>query len=140
MSNAMMGPVLAQVGLTLFTLLVLYARRIPAMVAAKPTNEMMQDKKAVQSLPAPARFAAENYNHQFEAPVLFYVMCLGAMVAGLASEAALMLAWAYVALRVVHTSIHITYNRVMHRFLVFLTSSIVLIALFGVLAMQYWGA
>lgn len=140
MSNAMIGPILAQVGLTLITLLVLYARRIPAMVAAKPTNETMQDKKSLQALPAPARFAAENYNHQFEAPVLFYVMCISAMVAGLANEASLMLAWAYVALRGLHTAIHITYNRVLHRFMVFLTSSIVLIALFGVLAIQYWGA
>lgn len=135
----MMGPVLAQVGLTLVTLLVLYARRVPAMVAAKPTNEVMQDRQSLQALPAPARFAAENYNHQFEAPVLFYVMCIGAMVAGLVSEAALLLAWTYVGLRVLHTAIHVTYNRVLHRFSVFLVSSIVLIALFVVLAMQYWG-
>lgn len=140
MPNAMMGPVLAQVGLTLVTLLILYARRVPAMVAAKPTNEVMQDKKSLQALPAPARFAAENYNHQFEAPVLFYVICLGAMVAGLASEAALMLAWAYVGLRVLHSIIHITYNRVLHRFSVFVISSIVLIALFVVIVVKYWSA
>lgn len=140
MSTEMMGPVLTQVGLTLFTLLVLYSRRLPAMMAAKPSNEAMQDKKSLQSLPAPARFAAENYNHQFEAPVLFYVMCIGSMVAGLANEAAVMLAWTYVALRVVHTAIHITYNKVMHRFLAFLISSIVLMALFVVVAIQYWSA
>lgn len=140
MSNAMMGPVLAQVGLTLVTLLILYARRVPAMVTAKPTNEVMQDKKSLQALPAPARFAAENYNHQFESPVLFYALCIGAMVAGLASETSLMLAWAYVAARVVHTAIHITYNKVMHRFAVFVVSSFVLIALFFVVAMQYWDA
>ncbi len=140
MSNAMMGPVLAQVGLTLITLLILYARRVPAMVAAKPTNEVMQDKKSLQALPAGARFAAENYNHQFESPVLFYVLCVGAMIAGLTSELSLILAWAYVALRAIHAAIHITYNRVMHRFLVFVISSIVLIALFAVITMQYWSA
>lgn len=138
MSNAMMGPVLAQVGLTLVTLLILYARRVPAMAAAKPTNEVMQDKKSLQALPAPARFAAENYNHQFEAPVLFYVMCLGAMVTGLVNETSLLLAWTYVALRVIHSAIHISYNRVLHRFGVFVVSSVVLIALFAVVAMQYW--
>lgn len=140
MSNVMMGPVLAQVGLTLVTLLVLYARRVPAMAAAKPTNEVMQDKKSLQALPASARFAAENYNHQFEAPVLFYVLCIGAMVAGLVSDVALMLAWTYVGLRVLHSLIHITYNRVLHRFGVFVISSIVLIALFVVVAMRYLGA
>ncbi len=139
MSNALMGPVLAQVGLTLVTLLILYVRRVPAMVAAKPTNEVMQDKKSLQVLPAPARFAAENYNHQFEAPVLFYVLCIGAMIAGLASDMSVALAWVFVGLRVIHTAIHVTYNRVMHRFTVFVISSIVLIALYGVVAMQYWG-
>ncbi len=140
MSNALMGPVLAQVGLTLVTLLILYARRLPAMFAAKPTNEIMQDRRSLQTLPAPARFAAENYNHQFEAPVLFYVLCIGAMVAGIASETSLMLAWIFVGLRILHSAIHVTYNRVMHRFTVFLTSSIILMALFAVVVMDYWGA
>jgi len=140
MSHALMGPVLAQVGLTLVTLLILYSRRLPAMFAAKPTNEIMQDRRSLQSLPASARFAAENYNHQFEAPVLFYVLCIGAMIAGLTSELSVALAWVFVGLRVVHAAIHVTYNRVLHRFTVFLISSIVLIALYVVVAMQFWGA
>ncbi len=140
MSDALMGPVLAQVGLTLVTLLALYATRLPPMFAAKPSNEAMQDPQTRQLLPKTARFAAENYNHQFEAPVLFYAMCIGAMVAGIGSETTLGLAWIYVGLRVVHSIIHITYNRVMHRFTVFSLSSSILIALFVNLAMQYFQA
>lgn len=139
MTNALMGPVLAQVGLTLVTLLVLYATRLPPMFVAKPSNKAMQDPKTRELLPKQARFAAENYNHQFEAPVVFYVLCLGAMVAGIGGEVTLQLAWAYVGLRVLHSLIHITYNRVMHRFAVFSLSSGVLIALFINLAMAYWG-
>jgi len=38
------------------------------------------------------------------------------------------LAWAFVVLRVIHSIIHVTYNNPMHRFLVFLlSSSIVLV-------------
>jgi len=38
------------------------------------------------------------------------------------------LAWAFVSARYVHSFIHITYNRVMHRFSVFIFSSFVLLA------------
>jgi len=37
-------------------------------------------------------------------------------------------AWLYVALRVVHSVIHLTYNRVMHRLIPFAISNVVLIA------------
>lgn len=129
-NSSFMGPVLAQVGLTILVLFLLYMRRLPAMAAVKPTNEVMQDKASLQKLPMSARFAAENYNHQFEAPVLFYVLCLGAMITGLGNELSVQLAWGYVVLRALHSVIHCTYNRVMHRFAVFALSNLVLIALF----------
>ncbi|UTW56682.1 MAPEG family protein [Kordiimonas sp. SCSIO 12610] len=135
----LMGPILAQIGLGIVLLFILYARRIPAMAKAKPTNEQMQDKAATSSLPAPARYAAENYNHQFEAPVLFYALCIGAMVSGLASELSVTFAWAYVGLRIVHSIIHITYNKVMHRFGVFMLSNIALIGLFITILLNYLG-
>ncbi len=137
MEHALLGPLLAQVGLTLITLLVLYANRLPPMMAAKPSNDVMQDPKSLERLPKTARFAAQNYNHQFESPVLFYVLCLGAMLAGLGTETTLLIAWAYVGLRVLHAIIHITYNRVIHRFIAFSCSSLALIALFIDIALQY---
>lgn len=138
MTKALMGPLLGQVAVTLLVFVLLYVRRLPAMAAAKPTNEEMQDKNNLQKLPAPARFAAENYNHQFEAPVLFYALCLGAMVAGLADALIVQFAWAYVGLRALHALIHVTYNNVMHRFMVFLLSMLILIGMFAQLALKYW--
>ncbi len=130
MNTALIAPVLAQVGLSLVTLLVLYLYRIPALAVAKPSNEILQDPRSLDKLPKQARFAGQNYNHQFEAPVLFYVLCGVAIVAGLGNETTQMLAWAYVGLRVLHSIVHVTYNKVMHRFAVFSLSSLVLIWLF----------
>lgn len=130
MNSALIAPVLAQVGLTLVTLLVLYLYRIPALAIAKPSNDVLQDPRSLDKLPKHARFAGQNYNHQFEAPVLFYVLCGTAMVADLGDETTLLIAWAYVGLRIVHAIVHITYNRVMHRFAVFSLSSFALIWLF----------
>lgn len=140
MTTALMGPLLAQVGLTLLVFSLLYVRRLPAMAVQKPTPEELQDKSSLAKLPAPARFAAENYNHQFEMPVLFYVLCIASMLIGIADNWSLIYAWLFVALRAVHAVIHCTYNNVIHRFVVFLLSSIALIALFIHTAHKYWGA
>lgn len=138
MENSLIGPVLGQVILTFVAWLVLYVRRLKIMAAAKPTNEQMQDKSALAQLPNPAKFAAENYNHQFEMPVLFYVICFAAMTVGASSALMVYLAWGYVALRVIHHLIHVNYNNVIHRFLVFSVSSIVLIIMLANVAVTYW--
>lgn len=138
MGYTLLGPVLAQVGLSLLMWVVMYVRRLPALLAADPSDDELQDKATLLKLPAPARFAAENYNHQFEMPVLFYVLCLAATFMKLGGEALVLCAWTYVALRVVHSIIHVTYNKVKHRFAVFALSGIVLIIMFVIVASAYW--
>ena len=135
---AMAGPILAQVGLTFVVFVLLMMRRLPAMAAAKPSRAQMQDKANLAHLPAAARFAAENYNHQFEMPVLFYVLSLLALITGFGGEFSLALAWIYVALRVIHSVIHCIYNNVMQRFLVFAFSAIVLIIMLIMMALDFW--
>ncbi len=71
-----------------------------------------------------------------EVPILFYVVCLMAFAAGLATPAMLMLAWGYVALRLCHTLIHLTYNNVVHRVIPFAASNFVLIAMWIVFFTQ----
>jgi len=43
------------------------------------------------------------------------------------------LAWAYVALRLLHSFIHVGYNKVMHRFNVFALSALVLLVMWVLL-------
>ena len=64
-----------------------------------------------------------------ELPVLFYVVCLVFYVTAGASSLAIALAWAYVVLRILHSMVHLTYNRVIHRLAVFALSNGVLVAL-----------
>ncbi len=63
--------------------------------------------------------AADNYNHLFELPVLFYTLCALAVGAQHIPAWLPMAAWAFVALRVLHSIIQCTYNKVMHRFYAF---------------------
>jgi hypothetical protein len=87
--------------------------------------------RVFQGSPEP-EFAAKPARHfinLFEAPTLFYVACLTAMVAGVTGGVALGLAWGYVAMRYLHTFIHLGPNRVRHRMRAYFASWLLLMAL-----------
>ena len=70
-----------------------------------------------------------NYANLLEMPVLFYL--LGALVVALEINHPMLTngAWLYVALRFVHSGIHITYNNSIHRLVVFVLSVLCLLAM-----------
>ena len=70
-----------------------------------------------------------NYMNLLEMPMLFYVICVVLYVTGGASHLAVLVAWAYVALRVVHSLIHLSYNHVLHRLAAFTLSNTALVSL-----------
>ena len=77
-----------------------------------------------------------NYMNLLELPLLFYVVCLLLVVTAGASDLAVALAWAYVALRVVHSLVQVLANHIQTRFALFFVSSLVLLALVVRAAMQ----
>jgi len=109
----------------------LYATRLPAMIKLKIKYDPRQPNSLFNdAIPPQARWKADNYNHLMEQPTLFYAVALTIAVAGgAASSIDVALAWAYVALRVVHSLIQATVNVVALRFLVFAIGSLVLLAL-----------
>lgn len=80
--------------------------------------------------------AADNFRNLFEMPVLFYVLCICSAITGLADDWLVTGAWAYVALRTMHSFIHTGYNQVMHRFTVYALSSVLLFLLWGLFAFR----
>ena len=110
----------------------MYATRLPAMTAAKldPDELVRQGGKTLdQLLPAQTQWKAHNYNHLHEAPTVFYAVALALALMGQGNGLNATLAWAYVGLRIVHSLVQATINKVMIRFLLFSLSSLVLIAL-----------
>lgn len=71
--------------------------------------------------------AADNYNHLFELPVLFYALVAIALATNHVPAWLAVGAWVFAASRVVHSIIQCTYNTVMHRFAVFIFGFLVLI-------------
>ena len=81
-------------------------------------------------VPGEVSIPNRNYMNLLELPMLFYVVCvLNYITSPTVSMLTLALAWSYVALRALHTVVHLTYNNVMHRLACFATSNFVLLAL-----------
>ena len=130
MSNAILQPVVALVLWSMVMWAWLYATRLPAIVRGKvemaPT---MTSADLAARLPPSVRWKADNYNHLMEQPTLFYAVAVVLAQAGEGDGLNAVLAWAYVALRVVHSLIQATVNVIMARFSVFMIASLVLLAL-----------
>ncbi len=121
-------PVLALIIWTLIIMVVMYKRRIPAMNAiSKRTQDFIDDPKLGEKIPAPARWAADNYNHLHESPTIFYALMLTIFLMDKVTPLALYCAWGYVAIRVIHSIVQITSNNVLVRFSLFVLSAILLI-------------
>jgi hypothetical protein len=106
----------------------MYRGRIAEIKAKRIRPQSLASASSMATLLDDVR-AADNYRNLFEAPVLFYVAALTAYAFGAASPPVVALAWLYVACRVVHSAIHCTTNRVVHRFFAFAASHAVLFAL-----------
>lgn len=131
-SAAILQPAVALMVWTMIMWLWMYATRIPAMNAAKldPDSLARDPSKTLDDiLPASIQWKAHNYNHLHEAPTLFYAVCLVIAVAGLGNGMSAQVAWGYVALRVAHSLVQVTVNKVMLRFILFSLSSFTLMAL-----------
>ena len=125
-------PAVALMAWTMVMWLWMYVTRIPAMNAAKldPDSLAKDPTKTLDDLlPASIQWKAHNYNHLHEAPTLFYAVCLVIAVAGAGNGTSATVAWAYVALRVIHSLVQATVNKVTVRFMLFTLSSIALMAL-----------
>lgn len=81
--------------------------------------------------------ASDNFNHLFEVPVLFYLLCAVAIGTGYIPVWLPALAWLFVLSRIVHSVIQCSYNRVMHRFAVFLASFFLLMAMWAMYGVSF---
>jgi hypothetical protein len=129
-SLQLLGPVIALVAWSQVMWLWMYATRIPAMIAAKmkPDPNAPRGEQMAQ-LPASVRWKADNYNHLMEQPTVFYAIVITLVLLGSSGDTAWVLAWSYVALRVVHSLTQALVNKIELRFLLFVLSNIPLIGL-----------
>lgn len=130
---ALFAPVFALVAWTFCILLLIAFRRLKAgFDGSVPPSEyaLGESPRVSAAIALPNR----NYMNLLELPLLFYVSMLMAQITAAATPLMVTLAWVYVALRVLHSLIHLTYNDVLHRFVVFASSNTVLLGIWILLA------
>jgi hypothetical protein len=127
--TSILTPALALIILSLIVWIWMYATRIPAMQKARINPQDARFPGSLDVLPDSARQVADNYNHLMEQPTIFYALVFYIYLSGGQDTLYIWLAWAYVALRVVHTLIQCTANVVNLRFTVFSLSTLVLMAM-----------
>ena len=106
--------------------------RLPAMAKAGIELTTVVGSRGVNLegvLPDRINWKAHNYAHLMEQPTLFYATVIILGVIGQGDGLNLQLAWAYVVLRIVHSVVQATWNRVAVRFTLFCLSTVALLAL-----------
>lgn len=127
-NHAILYPIFALAWWTSCVLLLIPIARIRA---GRRREIVVDDFKYGESSAVPPHVSIPNRNYMnlLELPVLFYVAGVLLLVSPCTSLPSIYLAWLYVGLRIVHSVIHLTYNKVLHRLAAFATSNAVLVAL-----------
>ncbi|MCH7627261.1 MAPEG family protein [Novosphingobium percolationis] len=127
-------PVVALAAWTMVMWVWMYVTRIPAIAKLPKPSEPGADQGWTGAMletliPREIQWKAHNYNHLHEAPTVFYAVCVVLAMIGQGDGLNAQIAWAYVALRVLHSLWQSTVNKVNVRFLLFALSSLALMAL-----------
>ncbi len=127
-------PLMALVFLTFLVWVYMYVTRLSEIKRKSIDPQTLDTRVRGQALLTDSPAQADNLKNLFELPVLFYVAVLLALVLMIQDKFLVQLAWSYVALRYVHSVVHCTYNRVMHRFIAYAVSSLILMLMWARLA------
>lgn len=107
--------------------------RIAAVSKGELTNKYFELFRGAEP-PENVQKTGNHFRNLTELPPLFYIICLAVMFMGRTDVSFIMLAWSYVALRIGHSVIHLTINKVPPRFFLFAASTIILVIMWVRLA------
>ncbi len=128
-------PVLAQVLLTAIVWVRMYVVRLGEMRTRRISPQTIATSRAA-AIALENVVAADNFRNLFEVPVLFFAVCAALASLDLVVPAQVALAWTFVGLRYLHSVIHLTSNRVIYRFSVYVLSTLCVFGMWTLFAFQ----
>jgi hypothetical protein len=129
-----LSPLFVEVALTFVMLFWMARARIGALKAGQ--CKMADVALGQSNWPPKAQQISNNYNSQFQLPVLFYVLTVLAIVTHHADFLFVILAWLFVISRIMHAYIHTGTNYVRHRFNAFALGVFILLAMWIIFAIR----
>jgi hypothetical protein len=134
-ASAIFWPAVLQVALTLIVAVRMYLVRVTELRARRVNPQALATRREAEARLENVA-AADNFRNLFELPVLFFAICPALYVTGHVNSLQLGLAWAFVLFRCAHSFIHVTYNRVMHRFQAYFLGMVCVFGMWAVFAVQ----
>jgi len=126
---AIIYPTIALVALIFAAWISLFLARFRHIRANPPSADTFRSGSAARAYFEPVELPANNLANLFEMPVLYFALVPLLLFTGLAGHTQVALAWVYVALRALHSVLHIVVRKVIPRFQVYLLSCITLSAM-----------
>jgi hypothetical protein len=130
--SAILAPAIVLVLWSLFMLAWLAATRLPAMAQAGIDLRSIVGGRGADLegvIPDSVNWKSHNYAHLMEQPTLFYATVIILALVGAGDGVNLLLAWAYVAVRIAHSVIQAVWNRVAVRLTLFGAATLALLIL-----------
>ncbi len=128
--NNIAVPFFGMMLLTMAVWVFMYIRRLGFVHAQGiDPQELVTPENITRLMPESVNAASNNLKNLVELPVLFYGLCLYLHQSTLIDGGYLWMAYGFLFLRIIHSVIHCTYNRVAHRFGVYLLSCFLLWAM-----------
>ncbi len=119
-------PMFAMFVLTFVVWVYMYSKRIPFIQNADFDIGTISAEEFTRRSPADVVNPSDNLKNLFELPVLFYALCIYLFAVGSVDELFIILAWVFVAFRILHSAMHCTVNIVIVRFALYAVASLAL--------------
>ena len=130
MNNLILQPVVLMCLLSFLMMVWMYATRIPASKEIEKKGIDLQDLSHPSKLggvfPSKVERVADNYNHLFEQPTVFYATVFVIWALNITDNFYLYCAWLYFLVRLIHSIFQATLNLVWIRFGLFMFSWLIL--------------
>ncbi|MGC3981745.1 MAG: MAPEG family protein [Steroidobacteraceae bacterium] len=127
-SASILYPVFAMFLLTIIVMLHLGRLRITAIRSRQISIKFFRAYVGNDE-PEYMRVVSRHFVNLFEMPVLFYVGVILVYITGQVTTWLVACAWTYVALRYLHSYVHLTSNNITRRFACYFGSAVALVAL-----------
>ncbi|MDX1609123.1 MAG: MAPEG family protein [Halofilum sp. (in: g-proteobacteria)] len=133
--DAIVLPAFALVALTFVSWIRLYRERIGEVRRRRIQPQRLATRREAAEVLQDTR-ASDHFRNLFEVPVLFYALCALLAATDAVTPLLVGLAWLFVGLRVLQAGVHLTYNRVLHRFTVYVAGTAVVFLMWVIFAFQ----
>ena len=135
-SMLLLLPIMTQILMTFLLVVWLGYAKLQALKAGKVTLEKVS--LSSEGWPDNVKKISNNFNNQFQLPVLFYILCILALLRGHADMTLVVLAWIFVLFRLAHSFIHTGSNNVRRRFNAYLGCLVTLFIMWGYVLYRFW--